>query len=296
MLGSTLHKAFSAQGANILQLLRRSPGEAGQLQWNPAAIPAIPGSEALEGLTAAIHLSGANVAAHRWTLAYKREMTESRVQSTRALAETFARLRNPPRTLVVASAVGIYGDRGDELIDEGSAPGSGFLADLCQQWEGAAKPAVEAGIRVIHVRFGVVIGSDPGGALAHMLPLFRLGLGGPLGSGQQFMSWISIVDAASAIIFLLESPSLSGAVNLTAPRPVTNAEFTRTLGAQLNRPTFFRAPAFALRLAIGQMANEALLSSARVYPAKLTSAGFNFAHPDLDQAFAAALAPRPALS
>jgi len=178
MLGSAVRQALADRGAGVLQLVRRDPVEAGQVRWIPGASTPVSDPESLEGLAAAIHLSGASVAAHRWTSAWKREMWLSRVESTRALASTLAALRQPPKTLMVASATGIYGNRGDELLDESSAPGSGFLADLCREWEAAARPAVEAGIRVVHLRFGVVLG--PGaGALAKMLPLFRLGLGGP---------------------------------------------------------------------------------------------------------------------
>jgi uncharacterized protein (TIGR01777 family) len=228
------------------------------------------------------------VAAHRWTTAYRHEMRTSRVDSTRALAQTLAGLRRPPRTLVVASAVGIYGDRGEEVLDETSAPGTSFLADLCRQWEEAARPAAEAGIRVVHPRFGVVLGRGPG-ALAKMLPVFRMGLGGRLGSGRQWMSWISLEDTVAAILFALETPWLAGAVNVVSPNPVRNAEFTRALARHVHRPAVLPVPAFALRLALGQMADEALLASARVIPAKLLSAGFKFAYPTLDGALAAAL-------
>ena len=297
MLGSVLRDALTARSQPIIQLVRRPPTSLEQIQWNPAATPAIPNPEALKNIsanisaniTAAIHLSGSNVAAHRWTAAYKREIAQSRIQSTHALASALAQLRNPPQTLLVASATGIYGNREDQLLDDTSAPGSGFLADVCRQWEAAAQPAVQAGIRVVHLRFGVVIGRGPG-ALAKMLPIFRLGLGGPLGSGQQWMSWISLEDAVSAILFLLDTPSLAGPVNLTTPNPVTNAQFTRALAQAIHRPAIFRAPNFALRLALGEMADEALLASARVYPSKLTSARFRFAHPTIAPAIHAALA------
>jgi hypothetical protein len=293
MLGSVLRDALTARSQPIIQLVRRPPSSLDQIQWNPAATPAIPNPEALKNIsaniTAAIHLSGSNVAAHRWTAAYKREIAQSRIQSTHALASALAQLRNPPQTLLVASATGIYGNREDQLLDDTSAPGSGFLADVCRQWEAAAQPAVQAGIRVVHLRFGVVIGRGPG-ALAKMLPIFRLGLGGPLGSGQQWMSWISLEDAVSAILFLLDTPSLAGPVNLTTPNPVTNAQFTRALAQAIHRPAIFRAPNFALRLALGEMADEALLASARVYPSKLTSARFRFAHPTIAPAIHAALA------
>jgi len=288
MLGTALHQALTTRHSSVLQLVRHAPAGPGQLQWNPAHGLPIAQPEALEGFSAAIHLSGANVAGHRWTAAYKREMAASRVDSTRALAMALARLRQPPQTLLVASAVGIYGNRGEGILDESSAPGTGFLADLCRQWEAAALPAVEAGIRVVHLRFGLVLGPGPG-ALAKMIPLFCLGLGGPLGSGRQWMSWISLADAVAAIVFVLETPTLAGPVNLTAPQPVTNGEFTRALGHALHRPAILPAPAFALRLALGEMADEALLASSRVHPAKLLAAGFPFAHPTVDQALAAAL-------
>jgi uncharacterized protein (TIGR01777 family) len=263
----------------------------GELPWNPAAQPAIAESLALEGIEAAIHLSGASLAAHRWTAAYKREMIASRVDSTHALAVALARLSSPPQTLLVASATGFYGSRGDQLLDESAAPGSGFLADLCRQWEAAAQPAVDAGIRVVHLRFGVILG--PGsGALRRLVPLFRLGLGGRLGSGHQWMSWISLADVLAALFFVLETPSLAGAVNFTAPKPVTNAAFTRALAHTLHCPAILPVPAFALRLALGQMAEEALLSGARVFPAKLTAAGFHFLYPEIADSLEAALVPR----
>jgi uncharacterized protein (TIGR01777 family) len=212
----------------------------------------------------------------------------SRVESTRRLATILGDLRNPPQSLFVASAVGFYGDREEELLTEDSHAGPGFLADLCRQWEAAAEPAVRAGIRVVHLRFGVVLG--PGhGALERMVVPFRLGLGGKLGSGKQWMSWISLTDAMNAILFALETRSLSGPVNLTAPNPVTNGEFTRALGRQLGRPAILAVPAFALRIALGPMADEALLISTRALPAKLQAAGFQFAHPTIEGALSAAL-------
>jgi hypothetical protein len=219
-------------------------------------------------------------------------MTVSRVQSTRALAEALGGLQRPPRSLVVASAIGIYGNRGDDLLDESSRPGSGFLAELCQEWEAAAEPAVKAGIRVVHLRFGVVLG--PGGALGKMLPLFRLGMGSPLDDGRQYMSWVSLTDAVAAILFALDTAAIAGAVNITSPQPVTNLEFTRVLTELLGKSAFPPIPAFALRLAFGQMADEVLLASARAYPAKLTMNGFHFTHPTLDQALRAALKMEPA--
>jgi uncharacterized protein (TIGR01777 family) len=288
MLGAALRCALEARGRPVLQLVRSAPASPGQLTWNPAAKPAIGDSRVLEGCAAAIHLSGASVAGQRWSAAYQREITASRVDSTQALATALAGLRRPPQTLLAASAVGIYGNRGDELLDDCSAPGTGFLASVCRQWEAAAQPAADAGIRIVHLRFGVVIGPGPG-ALVKMLPLFRLGLGGRLGSGRQWMSWISLTDAIAAILFALETPALAGPVNLTSPHPVTNAAFTQALAEQLQRPAFLPAPAFALRLVLGPMADETLLASARVFPVRLLAAGFRFAHPTVTEALAAAL-------
>jgi len=268
-------------------LVRTVRNPTGELLWNPASEPPMASTTPIEGIRAAVHLSGANVGAQRWTSAYKREMTESRVNSTRALARMLAGLRQPPATLIVASAVGIYGDRGGELLNESSAAGSGFLAELCQHWEQAAEPARQAGIRVVQMRLGVILG--PGGALAKMLPLFRLGLGGPLGSGCQWMSWVSLEDAVRAILFAAQRPELQGPVNLTAPEPVTNAAFTCALAHALARPAVLRTPAFALRLALGQMASETLLSSTRVFPSKLVNASFSFHHTTVDAALAVAL-------
>ncbi|HET7104595.1 MAG TPA: TIGR01777 family oxidoreductase [Terracidiphilus sp.] len=265
----------------------RSHGS-GERRWNPSAEPAIADTAALRNCAAAIHLSGANLSARRWTREYRRELVASRVDSTRALAAMLARMSNPPTALLVASAVGIYGDRGDELLDESSPAGSGFLADLCRQWEAAAQPAVDAGIRVAHLRLGVVLG--PGkGALDKMLPFFRMGIGGRLGSGRQWMSWISLADAIDAILFILDHALLSGPLNLVAPHPITNSEFTRTLAHQLRRPAVLPAPALALRLALGSMADQALLASIRVQPSRLLAAGFRFTDDTVDKALAFAL-------
>lgn len=289
MLGTAVQRALVANKVPTLQLVRGRPTAEGQLQWNPMSDQAIENPEPLEGARAAIHLSGASVAAHRWTEAYRQEMAASRVESTRRLATVLARLQRPPRSFLVASAIGIYGDRGDEILSESSTPGNGFLAHLCQQWEAAAQPAVDAGIRVVHLRFGVVLGAGQG-ALQQMLPPFRIGLGARLGSGQQWVSWVGLADVVGAILFALDAESLSGAVNVTAPNPVTNAQLTRALGKQLGRPAFLAVPAFAVRLMFGQMGDEALLASARVEPAKLVGAGFRFALPEIDTALERALA------
>jgi uncharacterized protein (TIGR01777 family) len=289
MLGGSLRSAVEGRGQQTLQLVRHPASGPSQLQWNPAAERPFASVNALEGLSSAVHLSGASVAAKRWTGAYKRELWTSRVDSTRALAIGLASLTQPPSVLVVASAVGIYGDRGDELLDETSPLGTGFLADLCRAWEAAAQPAVEAGIRVVHMRFGVVLGRE-GGALRKMLPLFRLGLGGRLGPGSQWMSWIGLEDAVASIKFALDTPTIAGAVNATAPEPVTNAAFTRVLARTVHRFAVIPAPALGLRVAFGQMADEALLSSTRAVPSRLLTAGFKFAHPALEGELRSALA------
>jgi uncharacterized protein (TIGR01777 family) len=289
MLGAAIREALAARNLPVLQLVRSKAAAPDQLQWDPTAASPFPSPESLEGLTAAIHLSGANLAAHRWTPDFKREIAESRIGSTRALATNLASLRQPPKTLLVASATGIYGNRGSELIDETSPLGTGFLADLCCQWEAAAQPAVDAGIRVLFLRFGVVISSDSRGAVARMLPIFRFCLGGQLGNGRQYMSWISMPDAIAAIFFLLDSEKIAGPINITAPNPVTNEQFTRTLATHLHRPALFTVPAFALRLAFGAMADEVLLAGARAYPAKLAASGFHFSHASLLHALPAVL-------
>ena len=289
MLGNAVRQALSGSGVPSLHLVRRKPAQDGEIEWNPAADPAIPDPAPLEGAYAAIHLSGANVSAHRWTESYQREMSASRVDSTRRLSTVLAKLRNPPSTLLVASAIGIYGDRGDESLDESSRPGSGFLAHLCREWESAAEPARHAGIRVVHLRFGVVLG--PGeGALKQMIPPFRIGLGARIGNGHQWMSWIGLDDVVAAALFALERKDIAGPVNVTSPNPVTNATFTQALARHLGKPALLSVPAFAVKLMFGQMADEALLASIRVNPRKLIEAGFRFSEPNLDQALATALA------
>jgi uncharacterized protein len=290
LIGTSLIRSLRRNRISMMTLSRRpAPGAAATEFWDPyAAVPVSP--RALEGTTAAVHLSGANLAAHRWTSAYKREIRDSRITPTHALAKMLAALRPRPAVLVSASAIGIYGDRGDEVLTEASSSGSGFLPELCLEWEKATQPAADAGIRVVHLRFGVAL-SPEGGALAKMLPTFRAGLGGKLGSGRQWISWIALPDAIRVIEFALDTSSLSGPVNLVAPNPVTNAEFTRALGQTLNRPALLRVPAFGLRLAIGEMAQATILCSNRVLPASLSAAGFNFEYPEIEAALKAVLAP-----
>ena len=236
---------------------------------------------ALEGIDAVIHLAGENIATHRWSAKQKAKIRDSRVHGTRLLAEALARLDARPRVLVIASAIGFYGDRGDELLDESSRPGSDFLADVAQEWEAAAEPARAAGIRVVFIRFGVLL-SGRGGALAKMLTPFLAGAGGRLGNGRQYMSWLDLDDAAGVLYHALMTQELEGPVNAVAPEPVTNAEFTRTLGRVLHRPTICPVPALAARTAFGEMADAILLSSTRVQPAQLQKSHYRFRHRKLE--------------
>ena len=242
----------------------------------------------LAGADAVVHLAGAGIGDRRWNDAYKRLLVDSRVEGTTRVAQTIAAAPTKPAVLVSASAVGWYGDRGDEILDEESPPGQGFLADLCQQWERAADPARAAGIRVVHLRSGIVL-SRRGGALKKQLPLFKLGLGGRFGRGQQWQSWIALDDEVSAILHLLTA-DVTGPVNLTAPQPVRNADFTRTLGAVLHRPTVLPVPAFGPRLLFGrELADVLLFEGQRVLPHALEASGFTFAHPELEGALRALL-------
>jgi len=288
LIGTGVVRAAEAERISVLRLVRRRPVDSSEAQWSPET-PAHPSTlAALEGADAAIHLSGANLAEHRWTPSYKRQIVESRVRTTDALVDIFRLLKQPPPVFLCASATGIYGNRGDEILTEDSAPGEGFLADTCLAWEAEAAKAREIGIRVVNLRFGVVL-SVGEGALAKMLPLFRWGLGGRLGSGRQWMSWIALSDLVRAVFHLLESPDISGAINMVAPNPVRNVGFTRALSGALHRPAVFPAPALALRAAFGEMADEALLASTRAVPERLLRSGFSFQLPTLESALNAIL-------
>lgn len=280
LVGAGLIERAPAEGWEITRLVRRAPRQNGEVEWDPAAGRI--DTDGLEGHDAVVHLAGKNVAG-LWTRAHRDAVRASRVEGTRVLASALAQLSAPPRVLVSASAVGYYGSRGDILLDESGPPGQGFLADVCREWEAATEPAARAGIRVVHLRIGVVLHRD-GGALASMLPVFRLGVAGRLGDGRQYISWIARDDLVGAILFLIGRDDVSGPVNACSPQPVTNAEFTRTLAAVLKRPAVLPAPAFALKLALGEMADEMLLSSIRAVPAKLQAAGFVFAYPELEHA------------
>ncbi|MCI0404118.1 MAG: TIGR01777 family oxidoreductase [Acidobacteria bacterium] len=278
-IGTALVAALAAAGHQVTRLVRR-PAAAGEVRWDVEAGTIDSGG--LEGHDAVVHLAGENIAG-RWSAAKKKRIRDSRVNGTRLLAEALAKLSRRPRALICASAVGYYGNRGDEKLREDSPPGKGFLAESCVAWEAAAKPAADAGLRVVHLRIGVVL-HPAGGALKQMLLPFKLGLGGVVGSGQQYMSWIALDDLIGIFQHALANDSLRGPANAVAPNPITNREFTKTLGNVLSRPTIFPMPAFAARLAFGEMADELLLSSARVEPVRLSASGFRFAHPQLEPA------------
>jgi len=291
LLGSALIPFLTTGGHQVTQISRGSPN-ASRITWNPAKGRLDP--ERLEGLDAVVHLAGENVGA-RWTQARKRRIAESRIQGTRFLAETLARLRRPPKVLISASAMGAYGDRGDEILTESSTipeGGSDFFVELGRQWEAATEPASSAGIRVVLPRFGIVL-TPAGGALLQMLRPFRLGVGGRIGSGRQWVSWIAVDDAVGAVHHALMDDSLSGPVNATAPAPVTSREFAATLGRTLGRPAIVPAPAFALRLLFGEMADTALLSSQRVLPGRLSDSGYRFRYPELAGALRHVLGREP---
>jgi uncharacterized protein (TIGR01777 family) len=291
-IGRPLVARLAAAGHDVRRLVRRAPRGPDEIAWDPVA--GTIDRAALAGVDAVVHLAGASIAAGRWTAARRALLRESRTGPTRLLAETLAGLSPRPRVLVSASATGLYGDRGEEWLDEASSPGTGFLAEVARAWEGAAAPAARAGIRVAHPRTGLVL-APHGGALAAMLPLFRLGLGGPLGSGQQWWSWIALEDAVGALVHALGHEDVRGPFNVVAPAPVRCAAFARALGAALRRPALLPAPAFALRLVLGaDQADELLLAGQRLRPAVLERTGFAFAAPDLGPALAAMLPRRGA--
>ena len=279
-IGTALCASLADHGHEVVTIGRPSRHHQPDIPWNPAAGELT--GPALEGLDAVIHLAGESLSSGRWTRRKKRRILDSRVQGTRLLAETLARLARPPQLLISASAVGYYGDRGDETLDEQSAPGSGFLAEVCQAWEAAADPARQAGIRTLHIRTGVVLGR--GGALPLMALPFRLFIGGRIGDGRQVMPWIALTDVVDALLHLLGDSELDGPLNLVAPQPVTNREWTRTLGRVLKRPSLFPLPAIAAKLLLGEMAGELLLASVRVVPDKLMAGGYHFTYPDLEPA------------
>ena len=281
LIGSALVPRLTAAGHAVIRVVRGAAGP-GEASWDPAG--GTIDIAALGGVDAAIHLAGVGIADRRWSAAHKAAVFDSRVRGTRVLAEALARLEPRPSVLLSGSAVGYYGDRGGEDLTESSEAGTGFLAEVCRQWEAAASPADDAGIRVLRLRTGIVL-SPAGGALAKQLPLFRLGVGGRLGSGRQYMSWIALDDDVAAIAFALTADGLRGAANLTAPNPVTNAELAAAIGRALHRPAALPVPAAALKIALGrQMATEMLLGGAKVLPRALQEAGYAFAHPEVEEA------------
>ncbi len=281
LVGSAATGYLTSAGHHVVRLVRpdrsRSPGD---ISWDPASGSV--DAEAAEGVDAVIHLAGESIAG-RWTRRKRERIRHSRVVGTRGLCESLARLRQPPKTLLCASAIGYYGDRGDERLPEDAAGGEGFLAEVCREWEAACQPAADAGVRVVHLRFGMVL-SRFGGALQRMLGPFRLGLGGRIGSGRQYWPWIAIDDAISVIEFCLTRPDLAGPVNVVAPEAITNRQFTKALGRVLRRPTLLPMPGFAARLALGQMAGPLLLASVRADPTRLRQVGFEFEFAGLESA------------
>ena len=287
LVGSKLVEELVAGGFEVLRLVRRDPVRSGEARWDPDE-----GSideAALQGVTGAVHLAGENVASGRWTEAKKAKIRDSRVRGTELVARALAALSPKPRVLVSASAIGYYGVRGAEILDETAPLGTGFLAGVCEDWEAATAPARDAGIRVVNARIGIVLARD-GGALAKMKIPFLLGVGGRVGDGTQYMSWITLDDLVSALVFALQCDTLDGPVNMVSPTPVTNATFTAELGHVLNRPTFLPVPKFALRFGAGaEMANEMLIGGARVVPAALKAQGFEWKHDELGDALRAVL-------
>lgn len=286
LIGSALSAKLRDGGHQVLPLVRRPPASDSEVGWNPSAGLSDPASA--EGLDVLVHLAGANIGEARWSDARKQLLRESRVDATSVLMESLQQLDLPPRRVLTASAIGYYGSRGDEVLDEGSAVGKGFLAELTADWEQAAMAAGSFAERTYALRSGVVLSTE-GGALAKMLTPFKLGAGGIVGSGAQYMSWISLQDEVAAIIHLLTSDLDSGPVNLTAPTPATNREFTKALGSALGRPTVFPLPAFVVKTIFGEMGEELLLASTRVEPDRLKGDGFGFAQPGIDAALQAVL-------
>jgi len=281
LVGTALIKSLASEGHEILRLVRYAPSSVQEIEWSPDRYSIA--LARLEGFDAVVHLAGESIAEGRWTDEKKKRIRESRVKGTRLLGDALANLSQPPKTFVSASAIGYYGDRGDEILTEASPPGKDFLSDVCVEWERATALASEKGIRVVNCRFGIILDAN-GGALKKMLPPFRMGVGGKIGSGQQWMSWIALDDVVRGIKFALANDSIRGPVNFVAPAPVTNARFTKTLGKVLSQPTLFPIPAFGVRLLFGEMADALLLSSQRVEPALLQTSNFLFQYSQLEAA------------
>jgi len=278
LVGKALIKALEADGHEIYRLVRYAPHSEKEIEWSPDRYSIA--ISRIEGFDAVFHLAGESIASGRWNEEKKRKIRESRTKGTKLLADALANLSAPPKTLVSASAIGYYGDRGDELLTETSPPGKDFLADVCIEWEKATEHARAKGVRVVNTRFGIILDKE-GGALAKMLTPFRMGIGGRIGDGKQWMSWIALDDVIAALQFVLNDESMNSPVNFVAPNPVRNAEFTKTLGSVLSRPTIFPIPEFGVRLAFGEMADALLLSSQRASASRLQAAGFAFNYPQL---------------
>ncbi|MEU9719415.1 TIGR01777 family oxidoreductase [Streptomyces sp. NPDC047976] len=285
LIGKALVRSLHADGHDTVRFVRRDPVREGEARWDPRSGYVDP--DGLRGCDAVVHLAGAGVGDHRWTEAYKREIRDSRVLGTGALARAVAALDDPPGVFVCGSAVGYYGDTGERAVDESAPAGSGFLPSVCVEWEAAAAPAREAGIRTVFARTGLVVAAG-GGAWGRMFPLFRAGLGGRLGSGRQYWSFISLHDEVAALRFLMETPALDGPFNLTAPQPLTNREVTAAMGRVLHRPTPFAVPAPALRLVLGELSQD-VLGSQRARPARLLESGFTFTYPGIEESIRAAI-------
>ncbi len=280
-IGRNLIDVLESRGDAVTRLIRSKNGaKPGSAYWNPECSDME--LETLEDYDAVVHLAGESIAG-RWTKEKKEKIENSRVKGTKLIAGSLAKLDNKPGVLIAASAIGIYGDRGDEILNESSSSGSGFLADVALRWEEALEPAAKAGIRVVKLRIGMVLGKD-GGALGKMLLPFKIGMGGVIGSGNQYWSWISIYDLIGIILYAIQNKKLNGPINAITPKPVTNREFTKTLGRVLGRPTIFPLPAFVARGIMGEMARETMLASTRVVPEKLTAAGYTFSYPELENA------------
>jgi len=281
LVGTALIKSLETEGHEIFRLVRHAPTSKTEVEWSPDRYSIA--LARIEGFDAVVNLAGESIAEGRWTDDKKRRIRESRVKGTKLLGDALANLAIPPKTFVCASAIGYYGNRGDELLTEASAAGDDFLAKVCAEWEDATALATEKGIRVVNARFGVILDTN-GGALKKMLPPFRMGVGGKVGSGKQWMSWIALDDVVGGIQFALANDSTKGPVNFVAPVPVTNAEFTKTLGSVLSRPTIFPIPAFAIKLLFGEMGEALLLGGQRVAPERLVAEGYEFSYPQLEQA------------
>ena len=289
LVGKALINSLTSDGHEIVRLVRGKPSGATEIEWHPNQEKIDPAR--FEGIDAVVHLAGESIASGRWTDAKKRAIRDSRVKGTAVLSDALARLSRPPSVFVSASAIGYYGNRGDELLTEKSAPGDDFLASVCVEWENATIPTIEKGIRTVHARFGIILDAKEG-ALAKMLTPFRMGIGGRIGDGKQWMSWIDIEDVVNGLKSLMGDSSVNGPVNFVAPNAVTNAQFTKALGRALSKPTLFPVPAFGARLAFGEMADALLLSSARVKPGVLEENGFVFRWPLLEDALMHLLARR----